>query len=159
MAAARAVAPLLKNNAVVVVKSTVPVGTGDAVEKIITSVRQPGSFSVRSNPEFLREELGHSTISCFPIASSSASKTRSARKPLMALYRPSCLSTTTDRRDAAPFGGADQIRLECLSGDQDHVHQRTDRSLREKGRPPPKKNPIGELALGVGVDHASAAPS
>src|SRR5690606_13024954 len=54
-AAAREIAPLLKNNAVVVVKSTVPVGTGDAVEKIITSVRQPGSFSVASNPEFLRE--------------------------------------------------------------------------------------------------------
>ena len=38
-----------------VVKSTVPVGTGDVVEKIIAAVRPHGSFSVASNPEFLRE--------------------------------------------------------------------------------------------------------
>ncbi|MDZ5698796.1 UDP-glucose/GDP-mannose dehydrogenase family protein [Chelativorans sp. M5D2P16] len=53
--AAKEIAPLLCDGAVVVVKSTVPVGTGDAVEKIISTVRRPGSFSVASNPEFLRE--------------------------------------------------------------------------------------------------------
>ncbi|MFC6488402.1 UDP-glucose dehydrogenase family protein [Nitratireductor sp. GCM10026969] len=52
---AKEIAPLLCDGAVVVVKSTVPVGTGDAVEKIISTVRRPGSFSVASNPEFLRE--------------------------------------------------------------------------------------------------------
>ncbi|CDM61733.1 MULTISPECIES: UDP-glucose dehydrogenase family protein [Rhizobium] len=53
--AARELAPLIDDNAVVVVKSTVPVGTGDVVEKIIGSVRKAGTFSVASNPEFLRE--------------------------------------------------------------------------------------------------------
>jgi UDPglucose 6-dehydrogenase len=53
--AAREIAPLLAENAVVVVKSTVPVGTGDAVEKIIATERAHGTFSVASNPEFLRE--------------------------------------------------------------------------------------------------------
>ncbi|WP_163268959.1 UDP-glucose dehydrogenase family protein [Chelativorans alearense] len=53
--AAKEIAPHLAENAVVVVKSTVPVGTGDAVEKIIATVRRRGSFSVASNPEFLRE--------------------------------------------------------------------------------------------------------
>lgn len=53
--AAKEVAPLLADNAVVVVKSTVPVGTGDAVEKIIVTERGRGTFSVASNPEFLRE--------------------------------------------------------------------------------------------------------
>ena len=53
--AAREIAPLLADNAVVVVKSTVPVGTGDAVEKIIATKRHHGTFSVASNPEFLRE--------------------------------------------------------------------------------------------------------
>ncbi|WP_163272972.1 UDP-glucose dehydrogenase family protein [Chelativorans alearense] len=53
--AAREIAPLLAENAVVVVKSTVPVGTGDAVEKIIATKRRRGTFSVASNPEFLRE--------------------------------------------------------------------------------------------------------
>lgn len=54
-AAARELAPLIPDRCVVVVKSTVPVGTGDVVEKIIGSVRKPGTFSVASNPEFLRE--------------------------------------------------------------------------------------------------------
>lgn len=53
--AARELAPLMTNDTVVVVKSTVPVGTGDVVQKIIGSVRKAGTFSVASNPEFLRE--------------------------------------------------------------------------------------------------------
>jgi UDPglucose 6-dehydrogenase len=53
--AARELAPLIDDNTVVVVKSTVPVGTGDVVQKIIGSIRKTGTFSVASNPEFLRE--------------------------------------------------------------------------------------------------------
>ena len=53
--AARELAPLIDDDTVVVVKSTVPVGTGDIVQKIIGSVREAGTFSVASNPEFLRE--------------------------------------------------------------------------------------------------------
>ncbi|MBR7652574.1 UDP-glucose/GDP-mannose dehydrogenase family protein [Brucella oryzae] len=53
--AARELAPLIDDHSVVVIKSTVPVGTGDVVDKIIGSVRRPGTFSVASNPEFLRE--------------------------------------------------------------------------------------------------------
>ena len=53
--AAKEIAPHLAEGAVVAVKSTVPVGTGDAVDKIIGSVRRRGSYSVASNPEFLRE--------------------------------------------------------------------------------------------------------
>jgi UDPglucose 6-dehydrogenase len=53
--AARELAPLIDDNTVVVVKSTVPVGTGDVVQKIIGSMRKAGTFSVASNPEFLRE--------------------------------------------------------------------------------------------------------
>ena len=39
----------------VVTKSTVPVGTGDEVERIIREVRPDAEFAVVSNPEFLRE--------------------------------------------------------------------------------------------------------
>ncbi len=53
--AAREIGGSLKDGAVVVIKSTVPVGTGDAVERIIGAVREPGTFAVASNPEFLRE--------------------------------------------------------------------------------------------------------
>jgi UDPglucose 6-dehydrogenase len=40
---------------VVVTKSTVPVGTGDEVERIIREANPEAEFAVASNPEFLRE--------------------------------------------------------------------------------------------------------
>ena len=45
----------LKNDAVVVTKSTVPVGTGDEVERILAEANLSVRFAVASNPEFLRE--------------------------------------------------------------------------------------------------------
>jgi len=54
-AAAREMAGQLRPGAVVVTKSTVPVGTGDEVERIIRGARPDLEFSVASNPEFLRE--------------------------------------------------------------------------------------------------------
>ncbi|MFC6487224.1 UDP-glucose dehydrogenase family protein [Nitratireductor sp. GCM10026969] len=53
--ATREIARALQGNTVVVTKSTVPVGTGDEVERIIRDERQSRDFSVASNPEFLRE--------------------------------------------------------------------------------------------------------
>jgi UDPglucose 6-dehydrogenase len=54
-AATREVAPLLSPSAVVITKSTVPVGTGDEVERILRELRPDARFPVVSNPEFLRE--------------------------------------------------------------------------------------------------------
>ncbi len=54
-AAARDVARAMKGFTVVVTKSTVPVGTGDEVERIIAETRPAAEFAVCSNPEFLRE--------------------------------------------------------------------------------------------------------
>jgi len=54
-AAAREIAPALRDDAVVVTKSTVPVGTGDEVERIIREARPGSNIAVVSNPEFLRE--------------------------------------------------------------------------------------------------------
>jgi len=45
----------LDHPAVVVTKSTVPVGTGDAVERIIVDSGTKVRYAVASNPEFLRE--------------------------------------------------------------------------------------------------------
>jgi UDPglucose 6-dehydrogenase len=53
--AARAIAASLDGFTVVVTKSTVPVGTGDEVERIIRETRPDADFAVVSNPEFLRE--------------------------------------------------------------------------------------------------------
>ncbi len=52
---AREIGAHLKNPAVIVTKSTVPVGTGDEVERIIGESRTDVQFAVVSNPEFLRE--------------------------------------------------------------------------------------------------------
>jgi len=54
-AAAREIAAALKGFTVVVTKSTVPVGTGDEVERIIRETRPDADVAVVSNPEFLRE--------------------------------------------------------------------------------------------------------
>jgi UDPglucose 6-dehydrogenase len=54
-AAAEEIGRALTGPAVVVTKSTVPVGTGDEVERIIRGVAPDAVVSVVSNPEFLRE--------------------------------------------------------------------------------------------------------
>ncbi|MFS2316942.1 UDP-glucose dehydrogenase family protein [Maricaulis sp. D1M11] len=54
-AAAKEIAEVMDGYTVVVTKSTVPVGTGDEVERIIRETRPDADFAVVSNPEFLRE--------------------------------------------------------------------------------------------------------
>lgn len=54
-AAAAEIADLMQGFTVVVTKSTVPVGTGDEIERIIRERRPDAEFAVVSNPEFLRE--------------------------------------------------------------------------------------------------------
>jgi UDPglucose 6-dehydrogenase len=53
--AVREIAPLLSPSAIVITKSTVPVGTGDEIERILREVRPDAEMQVVSNPEFLRE--------------------------------------------------------------------------------------------------------
>ena len=54
-AAAKELAPLLRDYTVVVDKSTVPVGTARQVERIIRETNPEADFDMASNPEFLRE--------------------------------------------------------------------------------------------------------
>jgi len=54
-AAAREIAAALDGFTVVITKSTVPVGTGDEVERLIREARSDAEVAVVSNPEFLRE--------------------------------------------------------------------------------------------------------
>jgi UDPglucose 6-dehydrogenase len=54
-AVAREIAGALEGFTIVITKSTVPVGTGDEVERIIRELRDDADFAVVSNPEFLRE--------------------------------------------------------------------------------------------------------
>jgi UDPglucose 6-dehydrogenase len=54
-AAVREVAQAVTGPCVIVTKSTVPVGTGDEVERIVAEVAPDAQIVVASNPEFLRE--------------------------------------------------------------------------------------------------------
>ena len=54
-AAAREIADNVQGFTVVITKSTVPVGTGDEVERIIKNANPDADVVVASNPEFLRE--------------------------------------------------------------------------------------------------------
>ena len=54
-AAAREIAAVLSDHAVIVTKSTVPVGTGREIARIVRAARPGLEFDVASNPEFLRE--------------------------------------------------------------------------------------------------------
>ncbi len=53
--AAREIAEAISGYTLIVTKSTVPVGTGDEVDRIIREQRPDADFAVVSNPEFLRE--------------------------------------------------------------------------------------------------------
>lgn len=52
---AREIAPFLNDYKVIVIKSTVPVGTGRQVARIIKETNPGAQFDMASNPEFLRE--------------------------------------------------------------------------------------------------------
>ena len=53
--AAKEIAAEIEHYTVIVTKSTVPVNTGDEIEKIVRTERPDADFDVVSNPEFLRE--------------------------------------------------------------------------------------------------------
>ena len=102
-AAAEAVAGHLYGFTVVVTKSTVPVGTGDEVARIVASANPDADVEVVSNPEFLREG---SAIDDFkrPDRIVIGIANERARTPMAELYRPLYLNQAplmfTDRRTA-----------------------------------------------------------
>jgi UDPglucose 6-dehydrogenase len=102
-AAAREIAGALSENAVVVTKSTVPVGTGDEVERIIRDENPGVKVTVVSNPEFLREGAAIRDFKHPDRIVIGTSDTR-ARSVMAEVYRPLHLNTApilyTDRRTA-----------------------------------------------------------
>jgi UDPglucose 6-dehydrogenase len=86
-AAAEQVGRALRDYAVIVTKSTVPVGTGRQIADIVRRARPGAAFDVASNPEFLREG---SAIGDFmrPDRVVIGTETERAREVLRRLYRP-----------------------------------------------------------------------
>ena len=102
-AAAREIAAALDGFTVVVTKSTVPVGTGDEVERIIREARPDAEFAVVSNPEFLREGAAIRDFK-HPDRIVVGTEDERAREVMAELYRPLYLNRApilfTGRRTA-----------------------------------------------------------
>src|SRR5438045_2973142 len=90
-AAAREIAAALSGFTVVVTKSTVPVGTGDEVERLIREVNPSADVVVASNPEFLREGAAIRDFK-FPDRIVVGTSDERGRKVLGDIYRPLSLS-------------------------------------------------------------------
>src|SRR3569833_2059751 len=102
-AAAREIAGALKGFTVVVTKSTVPVGTGDEVERIIRETNTSADVAVASNPEFLREGAAIRDFK-HPDRIVVGTSDERARKAMGEVYRPLYLNQApimyTERRTA-----------------------------------------------------------
>jgi UDPglucose 6-dehydrogenase len=85
--AAKEIAAALTGYCVIVTKSTVPVGTGDEVEKIVREARPDLDFAVVSNPEFLREGAAISDFKR-PDRIVVGAETEQARDVMSEIYRP-----------------------------------------------------------------------
>lgn len=144
--AAKEIAGFIGDNAIVVVKSTVPVGTGDVVEEIISAAKSGMNFSVASNPEFLREG---SAIADFqhPDRVVIGAEDDRARNIITRLYGPLAIQKTpivvTGRRSAELIKYASNAFLATKISFINELadlceHVGTD---------------ISELSLGIGLDH------
>ena len=86
-AAAKELALVAKPGIVIITKSTVPVGTGDEVERLVHEARPDGQFRVVSNPEFLREGAAITDFKR-PDRIVIGTEDASARETMQELYRP-----------------------------------------------------------------------
>jgi UDPglucose 6-dehydrogenase len=102
-AAAREIAKAITTFTVIVNKSTVPVGTGDEVERIIREENPGAEFAVVSNPEFLREGAAIRDFK-HPDRIVIGSSDARAKQVMAEVYRPLHLNASpilyTDRRTA-----------------------------------------------------------
>jgi UDPglucose 6-dehydrogenase len=102
-AAARDIAAALSGFTVVITKSTVPVGTGDEVARIIAQVRPDADVAVVANPEFLREGAAIQDFK-HPDRIVVGTEEKRARQVMAEIYRPLYLNRApilyTSRRSA-----------------------------------------------------------
>jgi len=91
--AARGIAPEIEGYTVVVIKSTVPVGTNDEVDAIIRKLRPDADFAVVSNPEFLREGAAIEDFKR-PDRIVIGTDDERARRVMRELYRPLFINET-----------------------------------------------------------------
>ena len=92
-AATEEIAQHMSGFTVIVTKSTVPVGTGDEVEKLILKHHKADDFAVVSNPEFLREGAAINDFKR-PDRIVVGTDNPKAQEVMKAIYRPLFLNET-----------------------------------------------------------------
>ena len=132
--AAREIAAALSGFTVVITKSTVPVGTGDEVERLIRESQSVGRCGGRLQSRSSCARALRSATSNSPIASWSALRdergAQGARRRLpAAVAQPGAHNV-----HRAAHGRVDQIRRERVPRHQDHLHQRNGGSCRKSRR-------------------------
>ena len=127
--AVREIAPLLSAAAVVITKSTVPVGTGDEIERILRDKRPDADIQVVSNPGILARGRRDPGFQASRPHRRRHRRHAGARRGRGAL--PAALSQrVADLLCQPAHRRADQIRRQRLPRHQDHLHQRGRRSVR-----------------------------
>ena len=113
MAAAQEIGASLTGYAVVVTKSTVPVGTNRKVAEVVAQANPEAAFDVASNPEFLREGAA---IDDFmrPDRVVVGLESNRARKVMSDIYRPLFL-----REFPVVFTGLESALLDCARRNQE----------------------------------------
>ena len=84
---AQLISKKIKSHKIIVTKSTVPIGTGDKIEKILNKNKKKGLFTIVSNPEFLREGEAIKDFK-YPDRVVIGSKDKKVTKIFNELYRP-----------------------------------------------------------------------
>ncbi|MDE3060313.1 MAG: UDP-glucose/GDP-mannose dehydrogenase family protein [Pseudomonadota bacterium] len=90
-AATKEIAKAISHYTLVIVKSTVPVGTNRHVAKLISEINPSADFDVASNPEFLREGMAVEDFMS-PDRIVAGVDSRRAREGMTRLYEPVCLN-------------------------------------------------------------------
>ena len=148
-AAATEIGPLLKPGAIVVNKSTVPVGSAASPVEALGSDRRARGVATPSSCARARRY----TISCIRTASSSAPTTDGAARRVAGALRRR--STPPMHHHRPGIGRDDQVRGQRLPGDEDLLRQRAWPTMCEARR---RRRP--EVVDGMGSDRADRpAPS
>jgi len=145
-AAAREIATNLNGFTVVITKSTVPIGTGDDVERIIREVNPRADVVVASNPEFLREGAAIRDFK-HPDRIIVGTDDERGRKVAAEIYRPLCLNQApiiyTGRRTAELIKYAANAFLAAKVSFINEIADLAERAGAD----------VQELARGIGLDN------
>ena len=145
-AAAREIAANLRGFTVVITKSTVPVGTGDDVERIIAEINPTADVVVASNPEFLREGAAIRDFK-LPDRIVVGTDDERARKVISEIYRPLYLNQPptmyTGRRTAELIKYASNAFLATKISFINEIADLAERAGAD----------VQEVARGIGLDN------